>query len=139
MSMTTLRARSWLVARNRLLGFDRPVDRLAGGYFTAVLGAAEALADSGLEPGALTLEITETTIMRATERTAGRERAQALAAAGADVGPVGVTSKSKPHARLCWLRFMSSASKSGARNSSLAETTCCSRSRSPLGRSVARR
>jgi hypothetical protein len=24
------------VARNRLLGFDRPIDRLAGGDFTAV-------------------------------------------------------------------------------------------------------
>jgi hypothetical protein len=37
--------RSWLVARNRLLGFDRPIDRLAGGDFTAVLEAAEAFVD----------------------------------------------------------------------------------------------
>lgn len=37
--------RSWLVARNRLLAFDRPMDRLAGGDFTAVRDAAEAFVD----------------------------------------------------------------------------------------------
>jgi hypothetical protein len=37
--------RSWLVARNRLLRFDRPIDRLASGDFTAVREAAEAFVD----------------------------------------------------------------------------------------------
>lgn len=37
--------RSWLVARNRLLGFDRPIDRLAGGGFAVVRDAAEAFVD----------------------------------------------------------------------------------------------
>jgi len=37
--------RSWLMARNRLLGFERPIDRLAGGDFTAVREAAEAFVD----------------------------------------------------------------------------------------------
>jgi hypothetical protein len=39
--MTTLRARS----SGNLLRFDRPIDRLAGGDFTAVLEAAEAFVD----------------------------------------------------------------------------------------------
>jgi hypothetical protein len=33
------------VARNRLLGFDRPIDRLGCGDFTAVREAAEAFVD----------------------------------------------------------------------------------------------
>jgi transcriptional regulator with XRE-family HTH domain len=37
--------RSWLMARNRLLGFDRPIDRLGRGEFTAVREAAEAFVD----------------------------------------------------------------------------------------------
>jgi hypothetical protein len=40
--------RSWLMARNRLLGFDRPIDRLGHGDFAAVREAAEAFVDSGL-------------------------------------------------------------------------------------------
>jgi len=36
---------SWLVTRNRLLRFDRPIDRLAGGDFTAMRDAAEAFVD----------------------------------------------------------------------------------------------
>jgi hypothetical protein len=37
--------RSWLMARNRLLGFDRPIDRLGHGDFAAVREAAEAFVD----------------------------------------------------------------------------------------------
>lgn len=37
--------RSWLMARNRLLGFDRPIDRLAGDDFAVVRDAAEAFVD----------------------------------------------------------------------------------------------
>ena len=37
--------RSWLMARNRLLGFDRPIDRLGRGEFTVVREAAEAFVD----------------------------------------------------------------------------------------------
>jgi hypothetical protein len=33
------------MARNRLLGFDRPIDRLGRGEFTAVREAAEAFVD----------------------------------------------------------------------------------------------
>jgi hypothetical protein len=33
---------SWLIARNRLLAFDRPIDRLGSGGFIAVREAAEA-------------------------------------------------------------------------------------------------
>ena len=42
---STEATRSWLVARNRILGFDRPIDRLAGGEFTVVREAAEAFVD----------------------------------------------------------------------------------------------
>jgi transcriptional regulator with XRE-family HTH domain len=37
--------RSWLMARNRLLGFDRPIDRLGHGDFAAVRETAEAFVD----------------------------------------------------------------------------------------------
>lgn len=37
--------RSWLMARNRLLGFDRPIDRLGHGDFAVVREAAEAFVD----------------------------------------------------------------------------------------------
>jgi hypothetical protein len=37
--------RSWLLARNRLLRFDRPIDRLAGGDFSSVRESAEAFVD----------------------------------------------------------------------------------------------
>lgn len=37
--------RSWLMARNRLLAFDRPIDRLAKGNFDEVREAAEAFVD----------------------------------------------------------------------------------------------
>lgn len=37
--------RSWLMARNRLLEFDRPIDRLGHGDFAAVREAAEAFVD----------------------------------------------------------------------------------------------
>ena len=37
--------RSWLMARNRLLDFDRPIDRLGRGEFTAAREAAEAFVD----------------------------------------------------------------------------------------------
>ncbi|MGH2831143.1 MAG: hypothetical protein ACRDK2_00065 [Solirubrobacteraceae bacterium] len=37
--------RSWLIARNRFLGFDRPIDRLAAGDFDVVREAAEAFVD----------------------------------------------------------------------------------------------
>jgi hypothetical protein len=37
--------RSWLMARNRLLAFERPIDRLAKGDFDQVREAAEAFVD----------------------------------------------------------------------------------------------
>jgi hypothetical protein len=37
--------RSWLLGRNRLLAFDRPIDRIAAGDFAEVLGAAQAFVD----------------------------------------------------------------------------------------------
>ena len=37
--------RSWLMARNRPLEFDRPIDRLAGSDFAVVRDAAEAFVD----------------------------------------------------------------------------------------------
>jgi hypothetical protein len=37
--------RSWLMARNRLIGFDRPIDRFGHGDFAAVREATEAFVD----------------------------------------------------------------------------------------------
>lgn len=37
--------RGWFMAPNRLLGFDRPIDRLGHGDFAAVREAAEAFVD----------------------------------------------------------------------------------------------
>src|SRR4051812_16278724 len=44
-SLTRRGVRQWFRARNRLLGGDRPIDRLAAGDLKSVMRAAQAFAD----------------------------------------------------------------------------------------------